>query len=373
MKNTVLLLLLGAISIQGPDFNGMVSAIDQQVDQKVDLKAKEGEKAVAAESTKVEGKSLSEALAGTHIDLSSMQKLLGKEKMKDGEDDEEEEESEESNKEDSKSEDKKEDTSEEDSSKSEEKEGEKDGRLNGRDKNGMYKNHKSYVNLRNKINEQESGHQKMFDSINDKLSDRNFIQAAIDTATNSEAKGPYDRSNNPFEQFRQHEAERRTHTTTTTTTTSHSSSSSSRTSYSHSSSSSSSFSSSFGDGDNDEEDSVPAGHINPTPSTEKPDLFESEFEDPANSTNSTDGEDGAPKVPKIKNLHKGKNGHSDVGIIGGAHTGRKPSFTFGPPKHGPAKPEEDGAAEEEIPNLMTPEQETCYSNRYHDLDNLTAE
>jgi hypothetical protein len=111
------------------------------------LKAKEGQKAVASESTKVEGKSLSEALAGTHIDLSSMQKLLG------NEDDEEEEESEESNKEDSKSEDKKEDTSDDDSSKSEEKQEEKDGRLNGRDKNGMYKNHKSYVNLRNKINE----------------------------------------------------------------------------------------------------------------------------------------------------------------------------------------------------------------------------
>jgi len=332
------------------------------------LKAKEGEKAVAAESTKVEGKSLSEALAGTHIDLSSMQKLLGKEKMKDGEDDEEEEESEESNKEDSKSEDKKEDTSDDDSSKSEDKQEEKDGRLNGRDKNGMYKNHKSYVNLRNKINEQESGHQKMFDSINDKLSDRNFIQAAIDTATNTDAKtnGPYDRSNNPFEQFRQHEAVRKTHhsTTTTTTTSRSSSSSSSSSSFSHSSSSSSS---SFGD--NEEEDAAPAGHINPAPSTEKPDLFESEFEDPANSTNSTDGgEDGAPKVPKIKNLHKGKNGHSDVGIIGGAHSGRKPSFTFGPPSHGPAETET-----EEIPNLLTPEQETCYSNRYHDLEGLTAE
>lgn len=69
--------------------------------------------------------------------------------------------------------------------------------MNGRDKNGMYKNHKNYVNLRNKINEQESGHQKMFDSINEKLSDRNFIQAAIDT--NADAKGPFDRSNNPFE------------------------------------------------------------------------------------------------------------------------------------------------------------------------------
>jgi hypothetical protein len=123
---------------------------------------------LAVESSKIEGKSLSEALSGTHIDLSSMQKLLGKEKMKDGEDDEEEEESEDT----SEKESKKEDNSDDDSSKSEEKESEKDGRLNGRDKNGMYKNHKNYVNLRNKINEQESGHQKMFDSINDKLSDR---------------------------------------------------------------------------------------------------------------------------------------------------------------------------------------------------------
>lgn len=48
-------------------------------------------------------------------------------------------------------------------------------RLNGRDKKGMYKNHKNYVNLRNKINQQENGHQQMFDSINEKLSDRSFI------------------------------------------------------------------------------------------------------------------------------------------------------------------------------------------------------
>ena len=33
---------------------------------------------IAVESAKIEGKSLSEALSGTHIDLSSMQKLLGK-------------------------------------------------------------------------------------------------------------------------------------------------------------------------------------------------------------------------------------------------------------------------------------------------------
>lgn len=42
------------------------------------MEIKAGEKAVSAESAKVEGKSLSEALAGTHIDLSSFQKLLGK-------------------------------------------------------------------------------------------------------------------------------------------------------------------------------------------------------------------------------------------------------------------------------------------------------
>jgi len=33
----------------------------------------------------------------------------------------------------------------------------------------MFKNHKNFVRLRNKINEQESGHQKMFDGINEKL------------------------------------------------------------------------------------------------------------------------------------------------------------------------------------------------------------
>ena len=41
--------------------------------------------------------------------------------------------------------------------------------LIGRDKKGMFKNHKNFVRLRNKINEQESGHQHMFDSINEKL------------------------------------------------------------------------------------------------------------------------------------------------------------------------------------------------------------
>ena len=42
--------------------------------------------------------------------------------------------------------------------------------------NGMFNNHKNYVKLRNKINEQESGHQDMFDTINEKLQDNSFIQ-----------------------------------------------------------------------------------------------------------------------------------------------------------------------------------------------------
>lgn len=38
----------------------------------------------------------------------------------------------------------------------------------------------------------------MFDSINEKLSDRNFIQSAADTKTT----GPYGRTKSPFEQYR---------------------------------------------------------------------------------------------------------------------------------------------------------------------------
>jgi hypothetical protein len=45
----------------------------------------------------------------------------------------------------------------------------------GRDRNGMFKNHKNFVMMRNKINDQESKHQSMFDTINKKLADDNFI------------------------------------------------------------------------------------------------------------------------------------------------------------------------------------------------------
>jgi hypothetical protein len=67
--------------------------------------------------------------------------------------------------------------------------------------------------------------------------------------------------------------------------------------------------------------------------------------------------------------------HPKVGVSGGAHTGKKPSFVFGPPDNGNAKLTDPDAKvdEEEIPNIMTPKQETCYSNRYHDLEGLTPE
>lgn len=38
--------------------------------------------------------------------------------------------------------------------------------LIGRDKEGKFKHHENYLKLKNKINEQEKGHQSMFDSIN---------------------------------------------------------------------------------------------------------------------------------------------------------------------------------------------------------------
>lgn len=43
----------------------------------------------------------------------------------------------------------------------------------------MFKNHKNFVMMRNKINDQESKHQSMFDTINKKLADDNFISQAI--------------------------------------------------------------------------------------------------------------------------------------------------------------------------------------------------
>jgi len=66
----------------------------------------------------------------------------------------------------------KEDDEEEDNSKDEEQVLIKN---HGRDRNGMFKNHKNFVMMRNKINDQESKHQNMFDTINKKLADDNFI------------------------------------------------------------------------------------------------------------------------------------------------------------------------------------------------------
>lgn len=41
--------------------------------------------------------------------------------------------------------------------------------LIGRDSNGEFKNHQSFLKMRNLINQQEDGHQAMFQKINDKL------------------------------------------------------------------------------------------------------------------------------------------------------------------------------------------------------------
>ena len=43
--------------------------------------------------------------------------------------------------------------------------------LVGRDKDGKFKHHENYLQLKDKINEQEKSHQKMFDTINEKLND----------------------------------------------------------------------------------------------------------------------------------------------------------------------------------------------------------
>ena len=47
----------------------------------------------------------------------------------------------------------------------------------------MFKNHKNYMKLRNKINEQENSHSEMFDTISKKLTDHNFIQSAIEISS----------------------------------------------------------------------------------------------------------------------------------------------------------------------------------------------
>jgi mannitol/fructose-specific phosphotransferase system IIA component (Ntr-type) len=52
----------------------------------------------------------------------------------------------------------------------------------------MFKNHKNYMKLRNKINEQENSHSEMFDTITKKLTDHSFIQSAIELSSETEAK-----------------------------------------------------------------------------------------------------------------------------------------------------------------------------------------
>jgi rubrerythrin len=44
------------------------------------------------------------------------------------------------------------------------------------------------LKLKNKINEQEKGHQKMFDSINEKLNDETFLQQAMNSGTKDDEK-----------------------------------------------------------------------------------------------------------------------------------------------------------------------------------------
>ena len=62
--------------------------------------------------------------------------------------------------------------------------------LIGRDKEGKFKHHENYLKLKNKINEQEKGHQSMFDSINQKLNDNSFLQQAMSTGAKDEGTPP---------------------------------------------------------------------------------------------------------------------------------------------------------------------------------------
>lgn len=177
-SQAVLLLLLGTMATS--------RAVSIQTNANINQKNGQGEKAVA--EGKSQGQSLIEALATTDLDMSSFQGLIGqveiksKQKNKDEEGDKEEgsegehEQEDSENKEEESEDSKKDSDSKEDSKK---KDDDSEQRTHGRDKNGMYKNHQNYVKLRNKINEEESGHQQMFDSITEKLSDRNFIQSAI--------------------------------------------------------------------------------------------------------------------------------------------------------------------------------------------------
>jgi hypothetical protein len=66
----------------------------------------------------------------------------------------------------------------------------------GRDKNGMFKNHKNFVKMRNKINDQEQKHQKMFDTITKKLGDETFIAQASSATTFGDESNNSTSSNN---------------------------------------------------------------------------------------------------------------------------------------------------------------------------------
>lgn len=46
----------------------------------------------------------------------------------------------------------------------------------GRDKNGLFNNHMHFVQLRNRINSLEQGHQALFDRINKRLREENFLE-----------------------------------------------------------------------------------------------------------------------------------------------------------------------------------------------------
>jgi hypothetical protein len=61
--------------------------------------------------------------------------------------------------------------------------------LIGRDKDGKFKHHENYIQLKNKINQQEKSHQKMFDTINEKLNDETFLQQAMNIKGNDATTG----------------------------------------------------------------------------------------------------------------------------------------------------------------------------------------
>lgn len=60
----------------------------------------------------------------------------------------------------------------------------------------MFKNHKNFVKMRNKINDQEQKHQKMFDTITKKLGDETFIAQASSATTFGDESNNSTSSNN---------------------------------------------------------------------------------------------------------------------------------------------------------------------------------